>query len=577
MTNRLDTLFPAVADEWHPSRNGDLRPSDVTARSNKKAWWLCRVNPCHEWSAVIASRTAGNGCPMCAGKMAAPDFNLATEHPEIASEWHATKNGSRRPESVRPASNVKVWWQCSRTADHVWQAQVQKRTIRQGCPFCAGKKVDASNSLRTVNPELAAQWHPTRNAPLTPAEITAGSSRRVWWKCSSGDDHVWQASVSNRHRKNQGCPACSGRAPSAANNLANSNPTIAAQWHPTRNGDLSPAAVVPGSNRRVWWRCDRGSDHEWRTSVASRTTGAGCPACAGQQVSVTNSLKAKAPEVASLWHPSNNGSLTPEDVTSGSSSKVWWKCPHGRDHEWKAEVHKQTSGRGCPYCSGRRISETNRLTTVAPELARQWHPSRNGAVSPDGLTLNSSRRVWWQCTVNGAHVWEASPNGRRNRDCPFCSVLPRSKQEIRLAFEIAYHLPVAHDTHKIQAGAKLWDVDICIPEALLIIEFDGSYWHRDRASQDRAKARHLRSHGWRVVRVREAPLKKLSKWNIVVEQGANAHEVTTALLVHLQAMADMVIPRLDERLRATGPLRAAAAEAEIARLALVKANQDAQR
>ena len=61
------------------------------------------------------------------------------------------------------------------------------------------------------------------------------------------------------------------------------DPLLLRQWHPLRNGDLSPRQVSPGSHRKVWWRCDRG--HEWQAEVKSRALlGTGCPVCAGKAV-----------------------------------------------------------------------------------------------------------------------------------------------------------------------------------------------------------------------------------------------------------------------------------------------------
>ena len=54
-----------------------------------------------------------------------------------------------------------------------------------------------------------------------------------------------------------------------------------------------------------------------------------CPCCCGRQVSVTNSLATVAPEIAAQWHPTLNGTTTPNDVVSQSGQKVWWKCPEG--------------------------------------------------------------------------------------------------------------------------------------------------------------------------------------------------------------------------------------------------------
>lgn len=62
------------------------------------------------------------------------------------------------------------------------------------------------------------------------------------------------------------------------NELAAKAPDVAAQWHPTLNGNLTPEMVTPGSHRRVWWQCPLG--HTWKAFVYSRTGAQRC-GCAG--------------------------------------------------------------------------------------------------------------------------------------------------------------------------------------------------------------------------------------------------------------------------------------------------------
>mgnify|MGYP000417604332 CR=1 FL=1 len=115
-----------------------------------------------------------------------------------------------RPENVSPNSNRKVWWLCP--LGHAWKATVTSRSREgAGCPFCAGRKVwPGFNDLETVEPKVAAQWHPTLNGQLTPRMVTAGSRRKVWWQCPEG--HVWKAVVYSRAGKRKcGCPVCAGR------------------------------------------------------------------------------------------------------------------------------------------------------------------------------------------------------------------------------------------------------------------------------------------------------------------------------------------------------------------------------
>ena len=128
--------------------------------------------------------------------------------------------------------------------------------------------------------ELLRQWHPAKNAPLTPNDLSQGSSRLVWWQCDRG--HEWQARVFPRVSVGTGCPYCTHRKVWPGEDLSTRYPDLAAQWHPEKNLDLTPDQVSPGSSRRVWWQCDRG--HEWQSAVKTRVSGTGCPVCKSRRL-----------------------------------------------------------------------------------------------------------------------------------------------------------------------------------------------------------------------------------------------------------------------------------------------------
>ena len=65
--HNLAKLHPELAKEWHPTKNGDLKPTDVAPKSGQKVWWKCLKNPEHEWQVRIADRASGSGCPECYG------------------------------------------------------------------------------------------------------------------------------------------------------------------------------------------------------------------------------------------------------------------------------------------------------------------------------------------------------------------------------------------------------------------------------------------------------------------------------------------------------------------------------
>ena len=342
--NREDLL-----QQWHPRKNGTVTPEVISRGSHKPIWWICPHG--HEWESPAYARAGKNtGCPYCAGKKVAAGQDLRTLYPDIAAQWHPTKNAGFRPDQVTPGSRKTVWWQCRH--GHQWPAMVKTRVEGSNCPVCANRTViPGVNDLQTTSPETAKQWHPTKNGNLTPSEVLGGSPRKVWWICEHG--HEWQAAIYTR-TKGCGCPVCSGKKViPGENDLRSQYPALAEQWVQEKNGSLTPDEVTVSSNKKVWWRCERG--HEWQSAVAARTTkSTGCPYCTGRKVlEGFNDLKTVQPLVAAQWHPTLNAPLEPTMVMPGSSRKVWWRCSDG--HEWKAIIFSRTGAKkcGCPVCAGR--------------------------------------------------------------------------------------------------------------------------------------------------------------------------------------------------------------------------------
>ncbi len=133
--NDLETLFPEVAKEWHPTKNGEFRPSDFKPGSKHVAWWKGSCG--HEWQVAIYSRTKNgkSGCPICANLMVLVGYNdLATTNPSLADEWHPTKNGNLKPTDVIAGSMKYAWWKCKN--GHEWRAIIRNRNQGYGCPEC---------------------------------------------------------------------------------------------------------------------------------------------------------------------------------------------------------------------------------------------------------------------------------------------------------------------------------------------------------------------------------------------------------------------------------------------------------
>ncbi|TWU44739.1 hypothetical protein Poly51_57880 [Rubripirellula tenax] len=367
----IEMLYPDVASEFHPDKNGDLKPTELAPQSNKKVWWQCSVDSHHEWQATVAGRAIGSsGCPGCRRLQ----MSVASKSPDVAAEWHPTKNGDLVPEAVPNRSEKCVWWQCQKDAAHEWTAMVKTRTDgRKNCPHCQGHQrkkrkrsatKPATSRLRRgttavseSHPDLLKFWHATKNANFDPEQVSQGSELVVWWQCPDEPTHEWQSSVKNQVHRKHACPECapqtSGRPSRVAleDSIATKRPELSAEWHPTKNGTIVPEHLGSGSGKKVWWQCRNDEEHVWSAYVWQRTKGSGCPYCSGLLADSKTCLANVEPEIAKSWHATKNAPETPFDVRRQSAKKFWWQCDVNPDHVWSESVQNRVNRRTCPQCN----------------------------------------------------------------------------------------------------------------------------------------------------------------------------------------------------------------------------------
>ena len=480
---------PELLYEWHPTKNGSLTPNDISYGSAIKVWWRCKDG--HEYESTPNHRSRGRGCPQCARiqsaitkrkNIVAKRGSLAEKNPELAREWHPTKNGTLTPYDISVNSPERVWWQCFKDNRHEWDAPINSRNSGVGCPICSGHRlVVGINDLATIRPDLAAQWHPTKNGDLKPTDIIAGTEKSVWWQCEKG--HEWQARINNRINGNN-CPVCIGKKVLVGyNDLATVMPSIAKEWHPTKNGELTPQDVVVGSNKKVWWQCERG--HEWRTSVSHRSNGRRCPKCFGEtrtsfpeqaiffylkqvataynryKIDNITELDIYLPEYkigieydGGYYHKGEKAEkrekrkqetldkcgislIRVRELEGQTSEYTVYSKPGSSDLELTQTI-KETIALVCVlsrntfsvdidvsrdrqkiYEQYIQIEKDNSLAVANPTLAAEWHPTKNGSLMPAYVSLHSNKKVWWQCEKG--HEWQAQINSRsKGAGCRAC-------------------------------------------------------------------------------------------------------------------------------------------------------------
>lgn len=342
------------------------------------------------------------------------------------------------------ASEKKVWWKCvngTEEVPHKWLTQISVRSRGFGCPFCGGKRfLKGFNDLKTKNPELLSDWDYKNNTVL-PEEISYTSSVKVWWICVK--EHSYEMKIHNKNSGKQSCPYC--------------------------------------SNKKVW----RGF----------------------------NDLGSNFPELEKEWHYKRNSHLLdPYQINIFSHKKVWWICD--KDHEWETEIRQRTgmykTSTGCPFCAGKKVMVGfNDLATTHPALSKEFVSSQSNENVYE-ITAGSNKNVLWKC-LKCLHFFNASPcdrtrKGRKKTGCPRCSK-KNSKIEKTFRDELAgfFILENKYEPTKIKINGKKLTIDIVAISGknTIAIEYDGSYWHRNKQEFDIEKTKQLLEKGYHVVRIRE--------------------------------------------------------------------------
>ena len=404
--------------EWYTERNGNSF-EEGKAKPDQRVWWRCKEG--HSWTAKMASRIVRKSkCPYCSGvKAIIGENDVATLYPELALEFHPTKNGDVKLENYKENSGKKVWWKCKK--GHEWLAAINTRTKRGcGCPYCSGQKIlTGFNDFATLYPKLAKEVHPTKNTSVKIDSLGGKSHQKLIWICPEG--HEYSTTINKRVCRGDGCPYCAGRYPIVGvNDLKTLHPEAAKFWDNEINGDMQK--YKSHSSNKVSWKCSEG--HKWINSIANQVNYNECPYCDRRRLIIgVNDIETRYPAIALEWDIEKNG-IEASKVKASSKVQAYWKCAKG--HSWKAYLSNRLNGKDCPYCKGKLpIKGENDLATCYPWLVNEWNNELNRK-RPEEYLPKSNRRVWWTCE-NG-HTWKALISERtRGTGCPECRNVSKEK------------------------------------------------------------------------------------------------------------------------------------------------------
>jgi very-short-patch-repair endonuclease len=340
-----------------------------------------------------------------------------TNFKKLIKEWNYERNNSLKPEQFTCGSGKKVWWICE--YKHEWLSEIKTRTRGSNCPTCMGKKVNLKNNLQITRPKLSKLWNYNKNK-FSAADYLPSSKEIVWWTCYEGHEYQKRIVNMSRLRRTPSCPYCPKKIDDSKK-LFMLFPNLKQEWHDEYNANICKENISYGSKQKVWWTCPKG--HEYEAQILKRTTrNQGCPYCSGRRANKENSLKYLFPRIANEWDKTKNKHNLPEHFTSGSSFKAWWKCK--KNHSYLTRICNRTkkNGTNCPYCSNKKVSSENNLLVRFPELAKEWHPYKNGELLPKDLLPASRKVVWWLCSEGHSYSSVASMRtSSMKTNCPYCA------------------------------------------------------------------------------------------------------------------------------------------------------------
>lgn len=426
-----------LMSEWDWDANADLDPAKITHGSHIRAWWKC-VKCGHKWNTEVKSRVNGRGCAACVGKILVVGKNdLLTIRPDIAAQWHPTKNGNLRPQDISYGCGKKVWWKC-KDCGYEWQVAPNSRTNKKYnciCPCCANKLVvPGKNDLETKHPEIAKEWHPTKNGALTPRDVTSGYHKKVWWLCPHG--HEYMTIVLYRTRRGTNCPICNiGRKTSFSEQafyyyIKQVFSDAINQYKADFLGLMELDVFVPSISCAIEYdgKPWHGKGFKGKYEKEKRKYNI-CKANNIELIRIREGdtddidiadYQYKVSQLNKKHHLDNTIKTVLEHLCTKSQSEINYISIDTERDRFKILGMMNV------------VKKDSCLAEKYPDIAKEWHPTKNENITPYMFMPGSKVKVWWVCPKCG-YEYETAIGHRtaRGHGCPKCGIEKCSQAQRR--------------------------------------------------------------------------------------------------------------------------------------------------
>lgn len=417
--NDLKTRCPEAAEDWDYERNSD-NPEDHKYCSQDFAFWKCRTCG-HRWESRIKDRAKAKfGCPVCAKKNRGLAKSRSTakktggiQDPQLLKEWDYERN-EKGPSEYAPQSSAKVWWICPKCGYH-YLSKISNKYHGRGCPCCRNLVVvPGINDLATTHPALAKEWHPTKNLPLTPEQVTYGRGNKVWWICPEG--HEYRATILHRASGGTNCPVCnSGRQTSFAEQavfyyVKKAYPDAINRYTEIFQKGMELDIYIPSLKLGIEY-----DGEAWHRDDKIEREIKKCNICHEHGIKLIR-LKENSvnqPDPNRNWHTADRIlSIDGNMYEPPQLSKLIYMLLYDIEVVVRPWAVHPLQFYHCPVdinIARDAVEIRSYMTSLKkgsfaelyPDLAKEWHPTLNGSLTPDKVKPHSGIPAWWICPACG--------------------------------------------------------------------------------------------------------------------------------------------------------------------------------
>ena len=415
--NDLATKNPELAKEWNHEKNGNLKPTDVTAGSHKSVYWKC--NKGHEWISSIKDRNNGQNCPYCSNKRVLVGYNdlytycINNHLEDIIDEFDKEKN-SFTMQDVTPGSNKETWWKCSN--GHSYKTSPKRRVIRgSGCGICSHNILEKGvNDLLTTNPEIAKEWDYEKNKEK-PDEVMAGSNiKKYWFICPKG--HSYQTTVLGR-KNGTNCPHCNIE-------KHTSFPERAIYYYMKKYikdvKDSYHNPIIVRKEIDIYlpeWKLGIEYDgRAWHKNVARDLEKDAV--CLKSGITLL-----RVREVGCYEYDSDSIKkyVTPYNIEELNDAILFIFDYLNKKNKLNIKANIDVDRDMYEILDLMNLSEKEKsIANYCPEIKKFWDYKKNGKITPEQISHASEKKIFLKCSKN--HTWETKAvNFALRPYCPYCN------------------------------------------------------------------------------------------------------------------------------------------------------------